>query len=257
MDLDLDAFHVLLNEKVKLLAITHVSNVLGTINPIKAMTSKVHALGGLVLVDGAQAAPHLQIDVQDLGIDFYVYGMHKVYGPTGVGMLYAKKALLEKMPPYILGGGIITEVTFEKTSYADAPLKFEAGTPDIANVIASAAALNYVYDIGFEAIALHEHDLLEYATKHLLEISGLKILGTSPNKASVLSFNVEGIHPYDIGMILDKQGVAVRTGHHCTQPLMKRFGLQGTVRAAFAVYNTFDELGILISATQKAVKMLR
>jgi cysteine desulfurase / selenocysteine lyase len=256
-ELDMDAFHLLLNEKVKFLAITHVSNVLGTINPIKEITSKVHAAGGLVLVDGAQAAPHMQIDVQDLDVDFYVYGMHKVYGPTGVGMLYAKKALLEKMPPYILGGGIITEVTFEKTTYAEAPLKFEAGTPDIANVIASAAALNYVTDIGFEAIANHEHELLVYATEHLLKIEGLKIFGTSENKASVLSFNVEGIHPYDIGMILDKQGVAVRTGHHCTQPLMQKFGLQGTVRAAFAVYNTFEELGIFISATQKAVKMLR
>jgi cysteine desulfurase / selenocysteine lyase len=256
-DLDLDAFHHLLNEKVKLLAITHVSNVLGTVNPIKEMTSKVHALGGLVLVDGAQAAPHLQIDVQDLDVDFYVYGMHKVYGPTGVGMLYAKQALLEKMPPYILGGGIITEVTFEKTTYAEAPLKFEAGTPDIANVIASAAALNFVTDIGFEAIANHEHELLTYATEHLLKIEGLKILGTSQNKASVLSFHVEGIHPYDIGMILDKQGVAVRTGHHCTQPLMQKFGLPGTVRAAFAIYNSMEELETFIAATQKAVKMLR
>jgi cysteine desulfurase / selenocysteine lyase len=256
-DLDMDAFHFLLNEKVKLLAITHVSNVLGTVNPIKTMTAAIHAVGGLVLVDGAQAAPHMQIDVQDLDVDFYVYGMHKVYGPTGVGMLYAKSALLEKMPPYILGGGIITEVTFEKTTYAVAPLKFEAGTPDIANVIASSAALNYVTDIGFEAIANHEHELLVYATEQLLQIEGLKIFGTSPNKASVLSFNVEGIHPYDIGMILDKQGVAVRTGHHCTQPLMQKFGLQGTVRAAFAVYNTFEELDVFISATQKAVKMLR
>jgi cysteine desulfurase / selenocysteine lyase len=180
-----------------------------------------------------------------------------VYGPTGVGMLYAKKVLLEKMPPYILGGGIITEVTFERTSYADTPLKFEAGTPDIANVIASAAALNYISEIGFDAIASHEHELLAYATEHLLKIEGLKLFGTSPNKASVLSFSVDGIHPYDIGMILDKQGVAVRTGHHCTQPLMQKFGLPGTVRAAFAIYNTFEELGIFISATQKAVKMLR
>jgi cysteine desulfurase / selenocysteine lyase len=256
-ELDIEAFHFLLNEKVKLLAITHVSNVLGTVNPIKTMTAAIHAVGGLVLVDGAQAAPHMQIDVQDLDVDFYVYGMHKVYGPTGVGMLYAKSALLEKMPPYILGGGIITEVTFEKTTYAVAPLKFEAGTPDIANVIASSAALNYVTDIGFESIANHEHELLVYATEQLLKIEGLKIFGTSPNKASVLSFNVEGIHPYDIGMILDKQGVAVRTGHHCTQPLMQKFGLQGTVRAAFAVYNTFEELDVFISATQKAVKMLR
>ncbi len=256
-DLDLDAFHLLLDENVKLLAITHVSNVLGTVNPIKELVASVHSVGGLVLVDGAQAAPHLQIDVQDLDVDFYVYGMHKVYGPTGVGMLYAKRALLEKMPPYILGGGIITEVTFEKTTYAEAPLKFEAGTPDIANVIASAAALNYVTDIGFEAIVNHEHELLVYATEHLLKIEGLKILGTSPNKASVLSFNVEGIHPYDIGMILDKQGVAVRTGHHCTQPLMQKFGLPGTIRAAFAIYNTIEEVEVLIAATQKAVKMLR
>jgi cysteine desulfurase / selenocysteine lyase len=256
-ELDMEAFHFLLNEKVKLLAITHVSNVLGTINPIKTMTSAIHAVGGLVLVDGAQAAPHMQIDVQDLDVDFYVYGMHKVYGPTGVGMLYAKSALLEKMPPYILGGGIITEVTFEKTTYTEAPLKFEAGTPDIANVIASAAALNYVTDIGFETIANHEHELLAYATEHLLKIEGLKIFGTSPNKASVLSFHVEGIHPYDIGMILDKQGVAVRTGHHCTQPLMKKFGLPGTVRAAFAIYNSMEELEIFMAATQKAVKMLR
>jgi cysteine desulfurase / selenocysteine lyase len=256
-ELDMDAFHSLLNEKVKLLAITHVSNVLGTINPIKTMTAAIHAVGGLVLVDGAQAAPHMQIDVQDLDVDFYVYGMHKVYGPTGVGMLYAKSALLERMPPYILGGGIITEVTFEKTTYAEAPLKFEAGTPDIANVIVSAAALNYVTDIGFEAIANHEHELLAYATEHLLKIEGLKIFGTSPNKASVLSFHVDGIHPYDIGMILDKQGVAVRTGHHCTQPLMKKFGLPGTVRAAFAIYNSMEELEIFMAATQKAVKMLR
>jgi cysteine desulfurase / selenocysteine lyase len=256
-DLDMTTFHALLTEKVKLVAITHVSNVLGTINPIKTLTEHVHKVGGLVLVDGAQAVPHLQIDVQDLDVDFYVYGMHKVYGPTGVGMLYAKKVLLEKMPPYILGGGIITEVTFERTSYADTPLKFEAGTPDIANVIASAAALNYISEIGFDAIASHEHELLAYATEHLLKIEGLKLFGTSPNKASVLSFSVDGIHPYDIGMILDKQGVAVRTGHHCTQPLMQKFGLPGTVRAAFAIYNTFEELGIFISATQKAVKMLR
>jgi cysteine desulfurase / selenocysteine lyase len=236
-DLDMDAFHLLLDENVKLLAITHVSNVLGTVNPIKALVASVHSVGGLVLVDGAQAAPHLQIDVQDLDVDFYVYGMHKVYGPTGVGMLYAKRALLDKMPPYILGGGIITEVTFEKTSYAEAPLKFEAGTPDIANVIASAAALNYVLDIGFDTIYQHEHELLQYATENLLKIEGLHIFGTAPNKASVLSYYVEGIHPYDIGIILDKQGVAVRT--------------------AFAIYNTIEEVEVLIAATQKAVKMLR
>jgi cysteine desulfurase / selenocysteine lyase len=256
-DLDMVAFQALLSEKVRLVAITHVSNVLGTINPIKTITASVHSVGGLVLVDGAQAAPHLQIDVQDLDVDFYVYGMHKVYGPTGVGMLYAKKALLEKMPPYILGGGIITEVTFEKTTYAEAPLKFEAGTPDIANVIASSAALNYVTEIGFEAIANHEHELLVYATEQLLKIEGLKIFGTSANKASVLSYNMNGIHPYDIGMILDKYGVAVRTGHHCTQPLMQKFGLPGAVRAAFAIYNTIEEVDVLIAATQKAANMLR
>ncbi len=256
-DLDLDAFQLLLDEKVKLLAITHVSNVLGTVNPIKELVASVHSVGGLVVVDGAQAAPHLQIDVQDLDVDFYVYGMHKVYGPTGVGMLYAKRALLDKMPPYILGGGIITEVTFEKTTYADAPLKFEAGTPDIANVIASAAALDYVLDIGFDAIYQHEHELLLFATENLLKIDGLHILGTSPNKASVLSYYVDGIHPYDIGMILDKQGIAVRTGHHCTQPLMQKFGLPGVVRAAFAIYNTLEEVEVLIAGTQKAVKMLR
>jgi cysteine desulfurase / selenocysteine lyase len=256
-ELDMHAFSSLLTEQVKLVAITHVSNVLGTINPIKDIAASVHAIGGLILVDGAQAAPHIHIDVQAMDVDFYVYGMHKVYGPTGVGMLYAKKHWLDKFPPYILGGGIITEVTFERVIYAESPLRFEAGTPDIANVIASKAALDYINDLSFEAIAHHEHELLEYATTQLLSIEGLKILGTAPNKASVLSFNIEGIHPYDIGMILDKHAVAVRTGHHCTQPLMQKFGVQGTVRAAFAIYNTIEEIDILIDATKKAVKMLK
>ncbi len=254
--LDLIAFGILLGKKTKLFACTHVSNTLGTINPVKELIRLAHANGTAVLIDGAQAVPHMHVDVQDLDADFYCFSAHKTFGPTGVGILYGKEKWLNEMPPYQVGGGTIKTVTFAKTEYADLPLKFEAGTPHIAGGIGLAVALDYINTIGLDAIASHEHALLAYATPQLQAIPGLRIIGTAPGKASVLSFVIDGTHPMDIGTLLDQQGIAVRTGHHCTQPLMARFGIPGTVRASFAFYNTMEEVDKLEQAVRKAVKML-
>ncbi len=254
--LDEAAFQQLLADKTKFVAFTHVSNSLGTINRAKELIALAHAKHIPVLLDGAQAVPHICVNVRELDADFYVFSGHKIYGPTGIGVLYAKPEFMAQMSPYQGGGGIIKTVTFEKTTYVDGPLKFEAGTPNIEGTIALGRAIQLMEEIGVERIAEHEHDLLTYATAQLTSIAGLRIIGTSAHKAAVISFVVEGIHPFDLGTILDQQGVAVRTGHHCTQPLMARFGVQGTVRASFAVYNTKQEIDVLIQAIHKAIKML-
>lgn len=241
----------------KLIAVTHVSNTLGTVNPVKELVAIAHRRNIPVLVDGAQAIPHMAVDVTDLDADFYTFSGHKIFGPTGIGVLYVKAALLSGMPPYQGGGGIIKTVTFEKTTYADGPLKFEAGTPNIAGAIGLGAALDYVSHIGMDRIRAYEHELLLEATAKLQQVPGLRIIGTAAEKAAVISFVVEGIHPFDIGTILDQQGIAVRTGHHCTQPLMERFGIPGTVRASFAFYNTPEEIDQLVTGLQKAIKMLK
>ncbi|WP_340157411.1 cysteine desulfurase [uncultured Maribacter sp.] len=255
-ELLMDAYKELLSNKTKLVFCNHISNALGTINPIEEIIEKAHKVGAAVLIDGAQAAPHLVADVQALDVDFYTCSAHKICGPTGVGMLYGKEEWLNKLPPYQGGGEMIAEVTFEKTTYADLPHKFEAGTPNICGGIAFGAALDYMNAIGFEEIAKYEQALLEYATQELLKIDGLKIYGTAKNKTSVISFNIEGIHPYDMGSILDKLGIAVRTGHHCAQPIMDFFKIPGTVRASFAFYNTRDEVNVLIAGVLKAKSML-
>jgi cysteine desulfurase/selenocysteine lyase len=241
----------------KLIAVTHVSNTLGTVNPVKELIAIAHRRNIPVLVDGAQAIPHMAVDVTDLDADFYVFSGHKIFGPTGIGVLYAKAAVLAGMPPYQGGGGIIKTVTFEKTTYVDGPLKFEAGTPNIAGAIGLGAALDYVSHIGMDRIRDYEHELLLDATAKLQQVPGVRIIGTAAEKAAVISFVVEGIHPFDIGTILDQQGIAVRTGHHCTQPLMERFGIPGTVRASFAFYNTHEEIDQLVTGLQKAIKMLK
>ncbi len=253
--LDMPSFYEMINDKTRFLSIVHVSNALGTQNPVKEMIQYAQSKGIPVLVDGAQSSCHFKIDVQDLDCDFFVFSGHKVFGPTGIGALYGKTEYLEKMPPYKGGGEMIATVTFEKTTYAALPFKFEAGTPDIANAIGLAAAIDYIHSIGWERIELQEKELLRYATEEILKIEGIKIYGTSPSKSSVLSFLIEGIHPYDTGTILDKMGIAVRTGHHCTQPLMSRFCIPGTVRASFAFYNTLEEVDALISGLKK-VKMM-
>jgi cysteine desulfurase/selenocysteine lyase len=255
-ELDMHAFQNLLGPKTKLLAFTHVSNTLGTINPAKEMIRLAHEKGVAVLVDGAQAIPHMKVDVQDLDADFYCFSAHKTFGPTGVGILYGKEKWLNEMPPYQVGGGAIKSVSFEKTEYAGLPLKFEAGTPHIEGGIGLAAAIDYLNKTGLDAISVYEQDLLDYATQKLSAVPGLRIIGTAPHKAAVLSFVIEGIHPMDIGTLLDQQGIAVRTGHHCTQPLMARFGVPGTVRASFAFYNTKEEVNKLEEGIRKAVKML-
>lgn len=255
-ELDMNAFDSLLSSKTKLVFVNHVSNALGTVNPIEEIIQKTHAAGGAVLIDGAQAAPHIKADVQALDVDFYVVSGHKMCGPTGVGMLYGKEEWLQKLPPYQGGGEMIDQVTFEKTTYAGLPHKFEAGTPNICGGIAFAEALNYMNAIGFETIAAYEHELLTYATEKLLAIEGLKIYGESKEKTAVISFNVGEIHPYDIGTILDKLGIAVRTGHHCAQPIMIFYNIPGTVRASFAFYNTKEEIDVFIEALKKAVQML-
>ena len=255
-ELILSEFETLLKKQPKLVAITHISNALGSIIPIKEMIAKSHEVGAVVLVDGAQACPHLKPDVQDLDIDFYVCGAHKICGPTGIGMLYGKEAWLNKLPPYQGGGEMIAEVTFKKTTYAGLPHKFEAGTPNISGGIAFGIALDYMNSIGFEAIAQYEQELLNYATEKLQAIKDLKIYGTAKHKTSVVSFNVGNIHPYDIGTILDKLGIAVRTGHHCAQPIMDFYGIPGTVRASFSFYNTKEEIDSFIAALQKALAML-
>ena len=254
--LEMDSYDALLNEKTQLVFVNHISNALGTINPIKHIIEKAHQFGAAVLIDGAQACPHIKPDVQALNVDFYVTSAHKICGPTGVGMLYGKEAWLNKLPPYQGGGEMIAEVTFEKTTYAGLPHKFEAGTPNICGGIAFGAALNYMNSIGFDAIADYENELLNYGTEKLLEIEGLKIYGTSKHKTSVISFNLEGIHPYDVGTILDKLGIAVRTGHHCAQPIMDYFNIPGTVRASFAFYNTKAEIDVLVAGVKKAKMML-
>lgn len=256
-ELMLDELEKLLNSKTKLVSVTQISNTLGTINPVKDMISKAHAVGAKVLIDGAQSVPHMAIDVQDMDADFFVFSGHKLFGPTGVGVLYGKEDLLEAMPPYQYGGGIIKTVTFEKTEYAGLPLKFEAGTPHISGGVGLAAAIDYVNAIGLDKISTYEHELLEHATAQLINIEGLKIIGKAKNKASVISFVVDGVHPMDIGTLLDQQGVAVRTGHHCTQPLMRFYNIPGTVRASFAFYNTKQEIDNFVIALSKALRMLQ
>ena len=255
-ELEMDVFNQLLSERTRLVFCNHVSNALGTINPIKEIITKAHAVGAAVLVDGAQAAPHFKVDVQKLDVDFYTLSAHKVCGPTGIGLLYGKRSWLEKLPPYQGGGEMIAEVSFEKTTYADLPHKFEAGTPNIAGGIAFGAAIEYMNQIGFEAIAAYEEELLVYATDQLKQIEGIEFVGEAKNKASVISFNLKGIHPYDVGSILDKLGIAVRTGHHCAQPVMQHFNVPGTVRASFAFYNTKEEIDIFVKGVKTAQRML-
>ena len=255
-ELLMDEYDKILSNKTKLVFVNHISNALGTINPIKEIIDKAHKIGAAVLIDGAQACPHIKPDVQSLNADFYVASAHKIYGPTGVGILYGKEEWLNKLPPYQGGGEMIKEVTFEKTTYAGLPHKFEAGTPNICGGIAFGTAIDYANSIGFDNIQKREEELLNYATEKLLEIDGLKIYGTSKNKTSVVSFNIDGIHPYDIGTIVDKLGIAVRTGHHCAQPIMDFYKIPGTVRASFAFYNTFEEISLLVSAVKKAKMML-
>ena len=255
--LDLETFATQLSRQTKLVFVNHVSNALGTINPIESIIEKAHHIGARVLIDGAQAAPHIRADVQALDVDFYVTSAHKLCGPTGVGMLYGKTELLQRLPPYQGGGEMIAEVTFEKTTYADLPHKFEAGTPNIAGGIAFGAALDYMNKIGLENIAAYEDKLLSYATQELKKIEGLKIYGEAPQKTAVISFNVENLHPYDVGTILDQMGIAVRTGHHCAQPIMDYYQIPGTIRASFSFYNTFDEIDRLVVGVQKAKQMLQ
>jgi cysteine desulfurase/selenocysteine lyase len=242
---------------VKLVSVGHASNALGTIIPIKRMIAAAHANGSLILIDGAQGVPHMRVDVQDLGADFYAFSGHKVYGPTGVGVLYGREALLDSMPPWQGGGDMILSVSFEKTTYNALPYKFEAGTPNIEGVIGLAAALEYVSSIGLDAISVYEHDLLLYATARLREIEGLRIIGTAREKACVISFVLEGIHPHDIGTILDQEGIAVRTGHHCAQPLMMRFNVPATGRASFGLYNTKEEADVLAAGLRKVIEVFR
>ena len=257
-ELIMSEFEKLLSNKTKLVCCNHISNALGTLNPIEEIIKKAHSVGAAVLIDGAQSCPHLQPDVQALDVDFYVTSAHKMCGPTGVGMLYGKEEWLRKLPPYKGGGEMIATVTFEKTTYADLPHKFEAGTPNICGGIAFGAAIDYMNEVGFDNIAKHEHELLVYGTQKLNEIEGVTIYGPSDltKKASVISFNIENIHPYDIGTIIDKLGIAVRTGHHCAQPIMDFFKIPGTLRASFAFYNTKEEIDIFVAAVKKAKMML-
>lgn len=255
-ELNIEQYKSFFNENTAFAAFCHVSNVLGTVNPVKEMISFAHEHGVRVLIDGAQASPHLKIDVKDLDCDFYVFSSHKMYGPTGVGVLYGKRELFEEMPPYQGGGEMIGHVSFEKTTYANLPFKFEAGTPDFIDIAAFSKALDFIDSIGIDNIARHEEMLLKYATSKLQEIPNLKIYGTSEHKSAVISFLVGDIHPYDIGMLLDKLGIAVRTGHHCAQPLMDYYGIPGTVRASFAVYNTIEEIDSFIAALNRILPML-
>ncbi len=256
-ELLMDSYQNLLSDKTKLVVCNHVSNALGTINPIQELITLAHEVGAAVLIDGAQSSPHIKVDVQKLDVDFYTASAHKLCGPTGIGMLYGKSAWLAKLPPYQGGGEMIAEVTFEKTTYADLPYKFEAGTPNICGGIAFGAALDYLNTIGLEAIEDYEHDLLTYATERLTAIEGVKIYGTSKNKTAVISFNIQGMHPYDMGTLLDKMGIAVRTGHHCAQPVMDYYKIPGTIRASFSFYNTKAEIDQFIKAVKKAKEMLQ
>ena len=255
--LDIKSYHSLLNSKTKLVFVNHVSNALGTINPIKEIINEAHACGAKVLIDGAQACPHIKTDVQELNVDYYVTSAHKLCGPTGVGMLYGKKELLKALPPYQGGGEMIASVTFEKTTYAGLPHKFEAGTPNICGGIAFGAALDYMNNLGFDVISQYEDELLAYATNNLKKIEGIKIYGEGLDKTAVISFNIGDIHPYDLGSILNQMGIAVRTGHHCAQPIMDFYEIPGTVRASFSFYNTFEEIDIMVTALKKAVLMLQ
>lgn len=256
--LDMDAYRALFNEHTRFVSVCHASNVLGTVNPVKEIIAEAHSHGVPVLIDGAQAAPHLKIDVQDIDADFYVFSAHKMYGPAGVGVLYGKRKLLEIMPPYQGGGEMIESVSFEKTTFAELPYKFEAGTPDFIDIAAFHKAMNYMEHIGIENIAAHEHELLDYTTRRMLEeIPDIRIFGTAPGKCAIISFLVGNEHHYDMGMLLDKLGIAVRTGHHCAQPLMTSLGIEGTVRASFAVYNTIEECDLFLSALKRVSEMLR
>jgi cysteine desulfurase / selenocysteine lyase len=255
--LDLEVYKNFLSPRTKVVAINHASNSLGTINPIAEIIKLAHRVGAVVLIDGAQAGAHLEIDVQKLDCDFYCLSSHKMYGPTGTGILYGKKALLEKMPPYHGGGEMIKEVTFEKTTYNDLPYKFEAGTPNIADVIAYRHAMDFINEIGKDNIAAHEHELLEYATERISKLKGIRLVGTAQEKVAVLAFVVEGIHHFDIGQMLDARGIAVRTGHHCTQPLMECYGIEGTVRASFSVYNTKKEVDQLIEGLERIMNFMK
>ena len=256
-ELDMDAYQNLLSSKTKLVSVVHTSNALGTINPVKEITQLAKSVNAYVLIDGAQAAPHQKIDVQEIGCDFYVFSGHKIFGPTGIGALYGKREVLEAMPPYQVGGEMIKTVTFEKTTYNEWPFKFEAGTPNIADVMGLAVAMDYMNSVGYENIQAHENALLKYATDQLkLNFENVRIIGEADNKASVISFLLGNAHPYDVGALLDKMGIAVRTGHHCTEPLMNRFKIPGTVRASFAFYNTFEEIDMMINALKRAEKML-
>ncbi len=256
-ELLIDEFKKLISAKTKIIAITHVSNTLGTINPLKEIISVAHEKNIPVLVDGAQAIPHMKVDVQELDADFYCFSGHKVYGPTGVGILYGKEEWLRKLPNYQVGGGTIKTVSFEKTEYAESPLRFEAGTPNIEGGIGLAVALDYINEIGLEKISAYEHELLKYAEEKLSLIEGLRIIGTAKEKASVLSFVIDGIHPLDIGMLLDAQGIAVRTGHHCTQPLVAHYKIPGTIRASFSFYNTKDEIDFFANAIIKSIQRIK
>lgn len=255
-ELNMEAYEQLLSNKTKVVAVNHISNALGVINPVEFIIEKAHAVGAAVLIDGAQSTPHLKPDVQALDCDFYAFSGHKVCGPTGTGILYGKEDWLNILPPYQGGGEMIKEVTFEETTYAELPHKFEAGTPNIAGGIVLGYAIDYLNQVGFDNIVAYEQELLDYATEQLLQIPGLKVYGNTKHKASVVSFNIEGIHPYDIGTIVDKMGVAVRTGHHCAQPIMRYFNIPGTVRASFMFYNTKQEIDVLVQAVKKAQLML-
>jgi cysteine desulfurase/selenocysteine lyase len=250
-ELLLDEFKKLLGPRTKIVAVTHVSNALGTVNPIQEIVKTAHAHGVPVLVDGAQAVQHMKVNVQELDCDFYAFSSHKMYGPMGVGVLYGKRALLEAMPPYQGGGDMIRSVTFDKTTYNQLPYKFEAGTPDVAGAIGLGVAINYLTGLGIEGVAAHEHDVLNYATETLSDVPGIRLIGTAKEKAGVLSFVMDGVHPHDIGTILDQEGIAVRTGHHCAQPIMQRFGIPATVRASFGLYNTRGEVDALVAGIQK------
>ena len=254
--LDMIAFENFLSENTKLVSVSHISNTLGTINSIEKIIEKAQAVGAKVMIDGAQAAAHISLNMQSLGADFYCFSAHKLYGPTGVGVLYGKEDVLNELPPYQGGGEMIKEVSFKKTTYACLPHKFEAGTPNIAGVVAFKSAIDFITELGLSNIAKYEEELLQYATEEVLKIEGLKIYGTAKNKSGIISFNINELHPYDIGMIVDKMGIAIRTGHHCTQPIMERFNIPGTARISLAVYNTNDEIDVCIKAIKKAKMML-
>jgi len=256
-ELKMDEYKKLLSAKTRLVAVAHVSNSLGTINPVEEIIELAHARNIPVLLDGAQAVPHMKVDVKKLDVDFYCFSGHKVYGPTGIGILFGKEKWLKQMPPYQGGGEMIKEVKLDKSTYQEPPLRFEAGTPNIEGSIVLATAIDYINQLGLDRIATYEHTLLDYATEKLSAIEGLKIVGQAKNKSAIVGFNVEGLHPYDIGIILDQQGIAVRTGHHCTQPVMDLFGIPGTVRASFSFYNTTGEIDALITALKKAIEILK